>query len=540
MTPGQPPPAAAGALTVHPVYARQAAGRPNIVVVMADDMRVDELRFAPRLRRLVARHGLTFRNSFSSYPLCCPARASFFTGQLPHNHGVLSHSDPWGYQRFDDSRTLATSLAEVGYNTGFIGKYLNGYGLHDSLVSGEPSWQYVPNGWTDWRAAFSDPDLPGVRGGTYYYFDTPYNVNGTLDNSHRGRYQSAVIGDFSRAMARRFARSRLPFFMSVNYVAPHHGWPRETDDPGTVRDRNGRRVTYKTPARPGWVEGRFNRLITRAAGLPRNGGPAEKDITDKPPSLRKWPEPTQRERRAMRAVTRQRAEAVFAMDVQIGRLIETLKRTGEWRRTVFMFTSDNGYFLGEHRRRFGKLLGHEPSLRVPFLVTGPGMRGRQGGRVRSDPITTVDVSATIVDLAGAEPPRLPDGMSKVPTMRRRDRGWRQPVLYEALHTPKGDAPGFGQRTAIGVRTARYSLLRYSDGSAELYDLVKDPLQNRNRWGAPAYADVRRALERVWWDLKDCAGQECRIVLPAPFVAGPDRTRKLTSAYWRGVNRVYGW
>src|SRR5690606_21250928 len=103
-----------------------ATQRPNIVVVMADDMRVDDLRFAPNVRRLVARRGLTFRNSFSSYPLCCPARASFFTGQLPHNHGVLSHREPWGYQSFDDSQTIASSLASVGYRTGFIGKYING------------------------------------------------------------------------------------------------------------------------------------------------------------------------------------------------------------------------------------------------------------------------------------------------------------------------------------------------------------------------------------------------------------------------------
>ncbi|HEX6150172.1 sulfatase-like hydrolase/transferase [Nocardioides sp.] len=516
--------------------------RPNIVVVMADDMRVNDVRFAPNLRRLVARRGLTFRNSFSPYPLCCPARASFFTGVYAHRHRVLSHKLPWGYQTFDDSRTLATSLAEVGYQTGFIGKYLNGYGTHDSLVSGEPSWQYVPQGWSDWRAAFTNRALPEVHGGTHHYRDTPYNVNGTVDNAYRGRYQPAVVGDFSRAMARRFSRSRRPFFMSVNYVTPHHGSPRELDDPGYVPDRNGRRTDYVTPGRPRWVRGRFDRLITHAAGLPRNGGPAERNVSDKPALLRKFPEPTARERRAMREVTRQRAEAVFAMDVQIGGLIDTLRRTGEWRRTVFMFTSDNGYFLGEHRRRQGKLLGHEPSLRVPFLVTGPGMRGDgRAGRMRSDPITTIDVSATIIDLAGAAPPLVPDGASKVRVMRRGDRGWRTPVLYEALHTgPSDPAPGFDdERTAIGVRTARYSMLVYRDGG-ELYDLVKDPLQNHSRWDDPAYREVKQTLRQVWRDLKDCAGQECRAALPRSLAAGAGANRRMTAAYWRRLDRVYGW
>src|SRR5690606_1283903 len=112
---------------------------------------------------------------------------------------------------------------------------------------------------------------------------------------------------------------------------------------------------------------------------------------------------------------------------------------------------------------------------------------------------------------------------------------------EALHTRRGHAPGFDdERTAIGVRTARYSLIRYRDGSGELYDLVTDPLQNRNRWDVPEYADVQRALEDLWWELKDCAGPECRAGLPDQFAAGPAETRQMTSAYWKRVNHVYGW
>ncbi|MGH3347383.1 MAG: sulfatase family protein [Nocardioides sp.] len=514
---------------------------PNIVVVMADDMRVDDLRFAPSLRRLVARRGLTFRNSFSTYPLCCPARASFLTGVHPHSHHVWSHAGPWGYRAFDDSRTLATSLRRAGYQTGYVGKYLNGYGPHRSKVSGQRSYRYVPRGWTDWRAAFDNPRVPGIHGSTYHYFDTPFNVNGRVDNRYRGRYQTRVIGDFSVGMARRFSTSSTPFFMYVNYVAPHMGGPPEADDPGWVADRRGERRAFATPARPGWVKGRFDQVVTRAAGLPKSGGPAERNVADKPPFFRRLPELNNRERQALREVTRQRAEAVLVMDRQVRRLVRVLKATGEWKSTVLMFTSDNGAFLGEHRKRMGKVLGHEPSLRVPFLVTGPRMRGRgEHGRHRFDPITTVDVAATIVDLADARPPLRADGVSRLGTMRRGDRGWTTPVLHEALHTGGRRGGAFDDvRTAIGVRTSRYSMLLYRNGH-ELYDLVRDPAENRNRWHAEAYRPVRRALLRVWWAIKDCRAEECQAALPELLAADAAGTRRHTRKYWRGIDRIYGW
>ena len=515
------------------------SARPNVVVVMADDMRVDELRFMPSLRRTVLRHGLTFQNSFSPYPLCCPARASFLTGQYAHNHRVFSHEDPYGYGAFDDSRTLATSMRAAGYTTGFVGKYLNRYGPARSLVSGRPSFRYVPRGWSDWRASI-DPGVPSVRGSTYDYLDTPFNVNGRVDESHRGKYSSFVIGNFSVEMARAFSSRSQPFFMYVNYVAPHFGGPTEPDDPPRfLRDARGVEQDVRTPARPRSVRGRFDRLITRAAGLPRGGGPSERDISDKPRSFRVQPELSPRERAAVRTMTRQRAEAVYVMDQQIGRLVAELKRSGEWADTVFMFTSDNGYFLGEHRRRSGKVRAHEPSLRVPFVVTGPGMRQRAD---RFDPITTIDVSATILDLGGAAPPRRADGTSRLPTMRRGDRGWVTPVIDEATGTEGRGvrSPGFsGPRTAIGVRTARYSYIRNRTGEHELYDLVRDPLQQQNVHGRRAYRGVEKALFRVWWRGRSCAGDECRVPLPASLRATPRQSAAMTRAYWREITRVYG-
>lgn len=518
--------------------AAEDSRRPNVILVMADDMRVDDLRFAPKIRSLIGGRGLTFENSFSPFPLCCPARASLFTGQYAHNHHVFWHERPYGYGAFDDSRTLATALKRAGYRTGFVGKYLNGYGGQRSLVSGEKSYEYVPRGWTDWRASFMARKVPGVHGSTYNYFDSPYNVNGRIQNSYRGQYQTNVIGDMSVAMAERFGNRLAPFFMSVNYLAPHAGRPVDPDDPSPMRDAEGNLNEFDTPSVPGWVRGKFDHIIRRGAGLPRDGGPAEADVSDKPRAFSKLPEPSRRERLALREMTRQRAESVFMMDRQVARLIGHLKRSGEWDETVLMFTSDNGYYLGEHRKREGKLRGHEPALRVPFLVTGPGMR--EGGR-RYDPISTVDVTATILDLAGAEPPLVPDGSSRLSTMRHGDQGWIAPMLIEATRTSLLEEPGFEDaRTSIGLRTPRYSYMRHRGTLDELYDLVQDPLQMENVATSPDYQGVVAALDRVWWDMRNCAGATCQTALPTEMQASAEQARDMTRGYWTEVDRVYGW
>ncbi|WP_182526726.1 sulfatase family protein [Nocardioides dongkuii] len=543
--PGAPAPAAPAtsptATTAPPLPAREArVERPNIVVVMADDMRADDLQFAPAVRRLVGRTGVTFANSFSPYPLCCPARASFLTGTYAHNHRVYWHEPPSGYGAFDDSRTLATSLRARGYRTGFIGKYLNRYGLDTSRVSGRPSHTYVPRGWDEWRAAVENPGGLGFSGGTYDYLDTPFNVDGRIDDGYGGRYQTDVIGDFSVGMARRLAARRAPFLMYVNYVAPHVGEPVEADDTRDVRNDDGDLVDLRSPARPAWVRGRFDALIPRGRGLPRGGGPAERDVRDKPSPFADLPEVNAAERRGLRDLTRQRAESIYVMDRQVARLVRELRRSGAWSDTVLVFTSDNGYFLGEHRQRSGKVRAHEPSLRVPLLVTGPGLRR---GATSSDPVTTVDLTATLLDLAGARPPRRLDGRSVADALRDGDQGWLRPVLTEATHTGGVGrrSPGFaGPRTSIGVRTGRYSYVRNRAGTHELYDLWRDPLQLRNVYGERSYRADQRLLQEVWWRLRNCRGAGCRVRLPESLQLDAASLGRRTRAYWRAVDRTYGY
>ena len=519
--------------------------KPNIITVMADDMRVDDLRFAPNVRRLIGKNGLTFTNSFSPFPLCCPARASFLTGLYAHNHGVYWHQRPYGYGSFNDSKTIATSLSEVGYRTAFIGKYLNGYGPMRSKVTGERSYRYVPNGWDDWYGAFENPRVGNYHGGTYNYFDTPYNINGTPTNNRRGEYQTNTLGMFARRVATQNAKKKAPFFMYLSFTAPHFGGPGEPDDPRPGRDytrKDGTRKDFTTPARPNWVKGKFDRIIDRAPGFPKSGGPAEKDVSDKPFKLRRLTELSPKGRKALAEVTRQRAEAIYVMDREIGRLIRTLKKRGEWADTVFMFTSDNGYFLGEHRQRVGKVKAHEPSLRVPFMVTGPGMRG---GHTRNDPITTVDITATILNIAGATPPHPEDGQTRLATLLIGDQGWTAPVVTEATHTTKGKRtdrafPKGDARTSIGLRTPRYSYTRYDNSEGELYDLYLDPAQMDNKYDDPTYRGTRNTLEVMWADYKDCAADTCHTPMPSDLSATSAELARLTDHYWNVIDRKYGW
>src|SRR5680860_914035 len=364
--------------------------RPNVVVIMADDMREDDLRFMPNVQRLIGDEGVHFKNMFSPQPLCCPARASFLTGQYTHNHGVWSHAEPYGFRVLRDEQTLPVWLKDVGYNTVFLGKYLNGYGWQ-TLLDGSSSVHYVPPGWTDWRGSVDGGIEAGsaYAGSTYNYFDTTLNVNGVLQ-PHQGQYQTRMLGRQSEQIIAENARSTRPFFLWASYVAPHFGRPDEPDDPGVVARDNGGGSNFLSPARPDDVKGMFDDEVTEAPGAE-----GEKDVSDKPFFIRRLPPLNDGERAALLNVTRQRAESLAVLDDEVARTIDALEKTGELDNTIVAFTSDNGFFLGEHRMRQGKILPYDPSLRVPLMIRGPGI---PKGVVRDDPFTIIAVSYTHLTL----------------------------------------------------------------------------------------------------------------------------------------------
>jgi arylsulfatase A-like enzyme len=487
--------------------------RPNVVVIMADDMRHDDLRWMPNTRRLIAAAGARFTNSFAPYPLCCPARASFLTGQYTQNNGVWSNKPPFAFASLDDTDTLPVWLENAGYNPLFLGKYLNGYG-GQPLADGSSSVQYVPPGWTDWRASANGmPASHPMDGGTYRYFDMTLNINGQLEG-HQGTYSTRLLGDQSVDLIRRYAPSERPFFLWANYVAPHDGGPREVDDPARIRLNDGSITNIRTPAVQARYKGRFDAEITKAPGLP-----AEADVSDKPSFIRSLPPINQAERLAMREAARQRAEALAILDEEVAHTIDALRQAGELGNTVVMFTSDNGYFQGEHRMRQGKTLPYEPSLRTPLLIRGPGI---PAGVTRSTPFLTIDFAPTILDVANTAPPTSIDGESLLAATKSGGSAWDRPVLTltgpqktvakaNDAGTPLEVEPVAAPAVpyTVGVRTQQYLYVEHLSGETELYDMRNDPEQLDNLAGLGRYASIQRRLATILDDLRACSGSDCR-------------------------------
>ena len=226
------------------------------------------------------------------------------------------------------------------------------------------------------------------------------NKNGTIDDSHAGHYQTRVQGRIASRLVRSYHRSPKPFFLYWAPIAPHFGLPREPDDPDvTWPDSGGRGADQDTgPAArgPGCLRPRDPAGLRPAAGR----RPRQRDVRRQPAADRLPPSSAQPSRRRA-PLTRQRAEALLVLDQQIGRLVRTLEADRRVRPHRLMFTSDNGYFLGEHRLRQGKIKAHEPSLRVPFLVAGPGDPARPALRPDQPPRTSPRRCSTS---AAREPP----------------------------------------------------------------------------------------------------------------------------------------
>ena len=292
--------------------------RPNVLVIETDDMRWDDLRWMPNVRRLLQRRGLTFENSFAPYPLCCPSRASFLSGQYAHNHHVYTHQEPYGFAAFQDRSTIATVLQGAGYQTGLVGKYLNGYG-EQYLRSGKSSLHYVPPGWDQWYAGSDhlwDSTTRTTAAGPTPTTSWSRTSTGRSTPSP-GSYSTDVVAEQARGVINGFEQDvAAPWFVWWTPTAPHHGLPVEPDDPAPTRRRDGEFSAWDTPGRPDWVKGRFDSQITHGAGTPPSGS-AEEDTSDKPNYLRRLPELTPAEKDAETEVTRQRAESLYALDVQI-------------------------------------------------------------------------------------------------------------------------------------------------------------------------------------------------------------------------------
>ncbi len=485
--------AAVTALSTSLEVETRQAGRPNILFIMTDDHAAhaisaygSRLNTTPHLDR-IARDGALLTNVFATNAICTPSRAAILTGQYAHLNGVTM------FNRFDSSRTtVARLLQQAGYHTGMIGKWHLG-----SDPVGFDRWEILPG-----QGAYRDPIF--------------YTASG--EKTYTGRYATEVITDLALDFVEHRPADR-PFFLMMHHKAPHRPW--EPTDAQAARF-----AAERIPEPPTF----WDWYATRSDALHENKQRVAADLTNRdlklppPPgldaeALTKWRTLTPE---AVTVVTDGRpvtltGEAlvrwkyqrfmqdylatVQSVDDSVGRVLAFLDAAGLARNTIVIYTSDQGFFLGDHGL-FDKRFMYEESIRMPFLVRWPAAIP---AGTRSDALAlNVDFAPTFLDAAGVAVPADMQGTSLLPVLRgQRPPAWRASIYYRYYHDP-GD---HDTRQHYGVRTATHKLIYFwTKDQWELFDLVHDPQELHNLYGQPGQdaltAQLKAELARVKREARD--------------------------------------
>ncbi|HZJ05920.1 MAG TPA: sulfatase [Nocardioidaceae bacterium] len=425
--------------------------RPNIVLITTDDMTDYELDYMPQTQQLLRDQGYAFTDFLSQHPMCCPARAQLFTGQYAQNNGVRHNRGRWGGNALTQpNNNVGRWLQRGGYRTAFVGKFLNGFNRFPVAGWDHFNHSLRPTIYSPYGLQFSeDPEIPGDV------------------------YTADYLGDKTVEYVNEFAGEGGPFFIWASHVAPHsmkigRRWVGAV--PATRHEQT------PVPDPPFLAKSSFN----------------EPDVRDKPKYLRAVM--AKRDRSGVTTQFEQRVRSLQAVDEQVGNLVDALDAAGELDNTLILFTSDNGYLLGEHRLA-GKNYPYEEALQVPMLARGPGFP--VGSTAKT--MTTVDVAATIADAAGVTPQRVQDGRSMLPVAQGTAGGYDD-VLIQA-----GDADRAW--TFRGVRNRRWTYTEHRiSGEVEWYDRATDPFQLQNLAGTRPRKQARLAADLA--ALADCAGSAC--------------------------------
>jgi N-acetylglucosamine-6-sulfatase len=453
-------------------------GKPNIVYVQTDDLSWNLVRYMPHVRQMQEK-GVTFSDYFVTDSLCCPSRATMLTGQYPHNTGVFTNNgSDGGYGAFvkkgNEKKCFAPSLQKAGYRTGFMGKYLNGYQPGDKNGTSKP---YVPPGWDEWD----------VAGNGYPEFDYDLNENGKVKHyGHRPQdYLTDVLSKKASSFVDSSSDAKKPFMLEITPFTPH--------GPSTPAPRD--RDEYRDLKAP------------RTKAYDRLAKPAPEWQKDLKPLKEK-------EKKEIDRKFAKRVRSVQAVDKMIGDLQDQVEAKGLADETYFVFGSDNGFHMGEHRLRSGKQTAYDTDINVPLMVTGPGVPS--GERV-SELAENTDLSPTFLDLAGVKPPSSVDGSSLKELLHGKPgEDWRESVLVEhhRAKSKKGDPDAAPKNhgdppTYEALRTADSLYVEYAGGEREFYSMDSDPEQLKNRI-AQLPDDRRDELHDTLAELKKCEGSKsCR-------------------------------
>ncbi len=446
--------------------------RPNVLVVLTDDQRWDALGVVqremgdqalfpwfqtPHLDRLAA-EGARFANAFVTTSLCSPSRASLLSGRHARRHQVLNNFTEYP----NDLPSYPRRLQEAGYETAYIGKWHMG----EDNDAQRPGFDF----WMSHR-------------GQGNYFDNEFNINGT--RQQLPGYYTTVVTDHAVNWLKQPHRG--PWMLVVGQKAPHGG-PIQPEprfaralDAFPVRKPVNYESYRAADGKPAWLE----ESLTTWHG---HKGPLY-DLKEHDAFVRAY------------------LATLLSVDESVGRIYAALQETGQLDNTVLVFTSDNGFVLGEHGR-VDKRTMYEESIRIPLLVRFP--RLVRPGTVVTPLVLNHDVAPTLIELAGAAPLADINGRSLVPLLTGASPAVRSAFVYEYNYEKQ-----FPYTPNVrGVRTDRWKLIRYPTGdgtpdrfTAELYDLQTDPHELRNLIGDPAHAGQRQELERLLADVSREAGPD---------------------------------
>ncbi len=474
---------------------------PNILFLLTDDLNLDEISVMPHLKSLLIDQGVNFSNYFVSVSLCCPSRSTTLRGQYSHNTHIETNGGSNGgfqtaYTSGLEKSTIGTWLHSAGYRTAMIGKYLNGY-------PGGASLTYVPPGWDEWDSA--------SKGNPYSEFNYTLNENGKLVSygKHPQDYGTDVYTNKAVTFITQSAQEHKPFFTYLAVYAPHQ------------------------PATPAPQD----QNLFPGAKAPRTPSYNEANVRDKPLYIRERPLLGAKAQAQIDQLYQKRLQSLQAVDRSIAKLYTTLQQTNQLNNTYIVFTSDNGFHLGQHRLPAGKQTAYEEDIHLPLVVRGPGV---PSGKTVDQITGNTDLAPSFAAMAGVRPASFVDGRSFLPLVHGETPStWRQSYLVEhwlqqsvtkpadmGLQEPgdpdqEADTSGAKAAKVVipeyhAIRTKDYIYVEYSTGEKELYNLKTDPAELKNS-ASTADPTVLNTLSERLAALKNCKADTCRSAedQPAP-------------------------
>lgn len=447
--------------------------KPNIIIILADDLDFTLMPYMQNIDQLIAKEGATFTNYFATSPLCCPSRASMFRGQYPHNTNILENSPGFiNFFRNDrEAETIATWLHSAGYKTSLLGKYLNGYPVNAGK-------SYVPPGWTDWHVFMNQYDS---EIGAHYYYDYELNENGKLVyyGTKPEEYSTDVFRDRSIQFINESVEADSPFFLLLSVKPPHGpslGAPRHL---GMYQD-------LEYPLKPSFQETDLSDKPSTTLTVARGGD--EFDVYD------------------ANSLFVKRVQSLQALDELVAQLVQLLEVNGQLENTYIIFTSDNGFHMGEHGLPGGKDYPYEEDIHVPLIVRGPGIQPNMQITAMS---ANIDIAPTITEMARVKSADFIDGRSLMPFLYPQadaELPWRKALLIETGYADSETNP----LVYRGVRTEQFIYVEYKNGELEYYDLIADPYELNNT--ANDLDPTTLASLHAWLgQLKTCRAKECHTV-----------------------------